>query len=834
MNARKRLPARIVGGALYVGAMVVVAASAAWPIYRSGWYLLVVASAALTGAALALASRRWAWSGIVTGVAAAGATIVLGVLVAVPARWSDPARLPAALGDVLVGAVTGWKDLITVELPVGSYRNLLVPALMVFLVGTLLALRLAWARGRVAVAATVVCIAMVFFGLAFGRPVTSEALRIGAWLVPAPLETAVGASALLCTLGWMAWRSQDERRQALLRAAAATGVRVSRRRSSSDRRRAILAAGMLAVAVVVAAVAGPLAAAGQSREVLRSGTGPELVLTQATSPLSGYRAHFSDDALDEVLFRVDPVGTPPERIRVATLTSYDGELFRALDVASSTADARFTRVPSRLAPVPGEPVGVRVTIDRLRGIWMPTAGQLTQVAFEGAAAGALADGFYYNRSTAAAVEISGGGLAEGDTYTLEAVAPDVPALADITAPGVPTSDVEPPASLLTWLEEQDVPADGRGLERAITLLRERGYLSHSLTAPGGDAPPEWASELGDYSFQPSAAGHSLARIDALFRQLLDRQTDAAADGPDSSLVAAVGDDEQFAVAASLLAGQLGFPSRVVVGVRVEPEPEAPGACPDGRCRGRDLSAWIEVQSAEGDWVPVDVTPQHTVPIDSDARRQRDPENVTEVRPETAEEVVAPDPIQRDTVTDDPQDEAPPDLSVLWTALRVVGVTALVLAVGLGPFLLVIAAKAMRRRSRRGTADVTDRLVGGWDEYVDAAIDHGLPAPVAETRTELATRYATPAGIALAERADRTVFSGERPTDDDAARFWALVDEERRRFNRHASMWRRLGAAVSLKSFVRFVAPSPARGRIPSAARSERRMRRRPENAARTP
>ena len=123
---------------------------------------------------------------------------------------------------------------------------------------------------------------------------------------------------------------------------------------------------------------------------------------------------------------------------------------------------------------------------------------------------------------------------------------------------------------MTWLQEQNVTPDGAGLERAISLLRARGYLSHSLLRPV-DELPKWASELGDYSFQPSAAGHSLARIGALFQQLLDRRADAAAEGPDASLVAAVGDDEQFAVAASLIAGQLGFPSRVVVGVRMGAE-----------------------------------------------------------------------------------------------------------------------------------------------------------------------------------------------------------------------------------------------------------------------
>ena len=833
MSSIARPSARIVGGALYVGAMVVIAALAAWPIYRSVWFLIVVATGALAGAAIAVASRRWSWSAARTAVVTAAAIPVLGVLVAVPSRWSDPSQLPAALGDVLLGTVTGWKDLITVDLPVGSYRNLLVPALVVFLVGTLLSLRLAWKEGRAASPAAVVCLAMVFFGLAFGRPVTSDPLRVGPWVVPAPLETFVGASALLCTLGWMAWRSQDARRQALRRAADATGVRVSRRRTSSDTRRSVLAAGMLVVAVAAAAVAGPLAAAGQTREVLRSGTGPDLALTRAISPLSEFRSHFSDEAYDDVLFRVEPVGPAPERIRIATLTSYDGELFRALDVASSTADARFTRVPSRLSAAPGDPIGARITIEGLRGIWMPTAGALTQVDFDGADAAALADGFYYNRSTAGAVEVAGGGLSEGDAYTIEAVAADLPALAEIAAPGARAGDIEPPASLVTWLEAQNVGPGGAGLEKAVSLLRERGYLSHALARPE-DALPAWARELGDYSFQPSAAGHSLARIDALFRQLLDRQAAAEADGADASLVAGVGDDEQFATAASLIATQLGFPSRVVVGVRLVPEADAPPVCPDGGCRGRDVTAWLEVQSAEGDWVPVDVTPQHTDPIDSESRRQRDPENVTEVRPQTAEEVVAPEPVQRDTVTDDPPQEPPLDLSALWATLRVLGIVALVLAVALGPFLVVVVAKAMRRRGRRGGPDATSRVVGGWDEYVDSAVDHGLPAPAAETRTELAARYATPAGVALADTADRTVFSPSAPTDDDAARFWALVDEERRRFRTQASVWRRLVAAVSLNSFVRFVAPSPVRGRAPSAVRSERRTRRRPGDAARTP
>ena len=70
------------------------------------------------------------------------------------------------------------------------------------------------------------------------------------------------------------------------------------------------------------------------------------------------------------------------------------------------------------------------------------------------------------------------------------------------------------------------------------------------------------ASLPDYAFQPSASGHSLARIDAMFARLLERETDPRAEAS-GNYVAAIGDDEQFAVAVALIARELGFPARVV-------------------------------------------------------------------------------------------------------------------------------------------------------------------------------------------------------------------------------------------------------------------------------
>ncbi|MFT4229986.1 MAG: transglutaminase-like domain-containing protein [Microbacterium sp.] len=819
------MPRPPVAGACYVLAMVAVAAVAAWPIYRSADFVVVVVAAALLGTAIAVVSAARRWSGWLTALVTAGAIVVAGVLLAVPARRGDPAQLPAALVDVATGAVTGFKDLVTVDLPVGSYRNLLVPALVIFLVGTLGAMRLSWRSAGLAGLGAAVALAMVFFGLAFGHPTTSDPLVLGALTVPAPRELLTGALGLVLSLSWLAWLALDERRRALRRAADTTGVRVSRRRSASDTRRGLLAAGMVAIAVVIGAVAAPAIAAGQPRDVLRSATVPDVDLTRAEAPLSTYRSAFADPRYGETLFRVEAVsGALPARIRLATMTAYDGVVYRVLDGSSSVADARFVRVPSGLDAGAGEPAVVRVSIEGLGGIWLPTFGQVSSVVFSGADAVQLADGFYYNASSAAGVQTARGGLRSGDVYTVSAVTPQTPALADIAAPGASGALVAAPESLVTWIEQQDVGSGGAALAELIARLRARGYLSHALSIAADD-PPAWVTDLGGYAFQPSASGHSLARVDALFRQLLARESQVEAEGGDGSLVAAVGDDEQFAVAAALIAQQLGFPARVVLGVRLTAADDGLRACRDGQCEAGDLTAWVEVQASTGEWVAVDVTPQHTEGIATDALRQRDPENPTDVRPESAREVVPPDPAQQDSDDDEPRDPSGLDLSGLWAGVRIGAVAALGLALVLGPFAVVVAAKAWRRRTRREGADAASRVVGGWEEYVDAAVDHGLPAPHTHTRTELAAEHARPAAAGLALAADRAVFSDAALTAEEAEEFWRIVDEERRGLGTDLPVWRRIAAAVSLKSFTRSLAARTGRNRAGTARRNERRMRR---------
>lgn len=800
--ARTELP-RLVADSVFTVVMVAVAAAAAWPIYRSSAFVLLVVVSALLAAGVVVLARLRGWSGWLVAALLAGVFVLAGVPLAVPARLTGPLEVLRGLGELGAGLVVGWKDLVTVELPVGSYRNLLVPALVVFLVGTAAVLRLSWRADGLAYVAVPVALGMTAFGLLFGRASVSAPLEIGPILLPAPVETAIGASAIVASILWMAWRAHDERSRALERAALTSGVRVTRRPSRSERRRTLLGAGMIVTAVAVGAGILPFAAQGAERDVLRSATGPELDLSREVSPLAQYRALFGDDRSDDVLFTVTPgptaAGDAPDRVRLATLDAYDGEVFRS----GADAASRFIRVPSTLDPGPGRDVTAEVVVGGWNEVWMPTVGRVAYVEFGGPRDDVLTDRFYYNADLAAGVQTAGGGLAEGDRYRIDAVLPELPALSAIDSPGVPAAAAAPD-NLRQWVDRHATGEDGAALESLVTLLRERGYLSHALDV--GDTAPAWMSELPGYRFQPSAAGHSLARIDDMFDRLLEREGDPRA-ASTGNYVAAIGDDEQFAVAVALIARELGFPSRVVVGARLAAPDAGLSVCRDGVCRAQDLSAWTEVQSADGRWIPVDVTPQYAQSPSLEVTEQRDPENVTEVLPDPVEEVVPPDPVQEDSARDDEDEEATGlDLAWLWPILRIAGLVLLVLLLLLGPFLAVIAAKAARRRSRRRTGDVPARVASGWEEYVDAAVDAGHPAPASLTRAEFARSVASPRGEELAAVADRAVFSRAGIAESDAAEFWRRVDQERRRLRRERGFWRGLVATVSLRSFIRQLSP----------------------------
>lgn len=695
---------------VFLSALGLVGLASVWHMYAHPWLLIAGVAAFVSGIALAWWAIKRAWRFWRCALAAVAAYLVVAVLLAVPTVYRDITQAPSLLLGVLTAPVTGWKNVLTLDLPLGTYQATLAPTVLVFLLLPYIALQLAWqSRKWWALAVPVMLLATVY-GISFG----SSALRgfggaqSGAW------QLAVGLSAFLLALGWLVWRSAALRRRAFrIAERAALGSRGRRAPLS----RIITGAAVLAVAVGAGIVSAPAIVGGQPREVLRTSVSPEMLVQQRITPLTMYRDFFTDEWFDTVMLRVNaPDGV--HRLTLATLSAFDGAQMHVIPSQRGDAagEAHFTRVPSTIG-ASRELVEVAIEVVEYRDIWVPLAGELRSIDFSGEAQSALADGFFYQQQTATGVQLASGGFAPGDTIreSVEVSVGDAASLADFS-PARAGSRYDPlivPESLTDWIEAQGTLQGGAGLAELIDLLRARGMLSHALVV-SAETTPAWITDLGDYTFAPSRAGHSTDRIDRLFTELLDREEAAGPGATPEMLVAASGNDEQFAVAAALIADQLGFDTRIAVGFQlIEDADEVAGisACAEGECRGQNLTAWLEVQDAStGQWAAVATTPQHSLELSHDRNQSSDPQHASQVENPSAE-VVPPleaNPSEA-TEQDDEETQAAADLAWLWPAVRIAVISLLALCILLSPFIIILGMKRLRRRTRRTLEYPSDNI-----------------------------------------------------------------------------------------------------------------------------
>ncbi len=786
---------------LIMNAVFLIAAVLAWPIYQSASFSLLVASGLVLANGLVLVGLWRKLSPLTLSLITAAVFIVVGVPLAIPSGLASPAAFVQAFVSLFPSIVTSWKDLLTLSLPVGSYQAVLVPALVMFFVVPVTVLNTALTAKRIwPLAAGFAALPMVF-AATFGSSATSEPLTVFGLNLPAPVEIGLTVLSVLLLMLWLSKRR-------------------TRRRVSGATQRRIAPAGLtIAAGVVVALVLAPALMQLTPREVLRTQIDPRLQIDQQLSPLSLYRASFSNELVNTTLFQVS--GAQVDRVRLATLSGFDGQVatVSAGDAGTSVTDSgTFARVPSLLRET-NDDASVSIRIEALRGIWMPTVADLDAVSFSGERRIALTDGFFYNGEQEAGIQLADGGLRTGDTVRLTASpslnssATGAVSLAELK-PGLTQPRIDPalvPESLQDWIALQRVSRTGQGLETLIERLRARGYLSHSLSIDAAN-PPIWMLELPGYRFEPSRAGHSSARIDQLFTQLRDRQRELG-DASDAELVAAVGDDEQFVVAAMLLADQLGFNARIALGTALQRSGDAANSavavCDSGACTGANLTAWLEVQGDSGAWVAVDVTPQFENPIAPDRDRLQDPQVPTEVQPPSVESVQPPEsePSQRDADSSDP-DANPLNLAWLWLTLQVIGVLLLIALILFGPLLAIVLLKASRRANRRRSLEPKDSVLGAWNEFVDTAVDAGSAPPRNETRSEFVERQPRAEDntelLSLAQLADRAVFSAELSSTQQRDQAWHIVDEHRAVSRAALNRRQRLLAILSLRSFLRFL------------------------------
>jgi hypothetical protein len=287
----------------------------------------------------------------------------------------------------------------------------------------------------------------------------------------------------------------------------------------------------------------------------------------------------------------------------------------------------------------------------------------------------------------------------------------------------------------------------------------------------------------------------------------------------------IGDDEQYAVAMALLAGQLDIPARVVFGYY--PDEERAGDALF-EATGDDVHAWVEVNFQDVGWVTFNPTPpEDQVPNDQNTKPKVDPKpQVLQPPPPPQEPVDLPPTLPDDRES---EDENLNLAGIIGAILLIGGISLAVIALLMSPFIVIGAWKAARRRSRRQAARSSDRISGGWDELTDRAVDYGARLAPGGTRVEeaavVASTLTVPQVTTLAARADADVFGPAEPSQQDVDAFWHEVDEIVGGLGKEAGFWKRIRARLSLRSLMGGTAVSHGLQNLKEAAAA--RVRREP-------
>ena len=792
---RPRFQVRWIADLGAVALLIAVGITAWAPSFLGGRAWLAGIGALVVGLGIAVLATRFRLGVLAVAGATALAYFVFGGALALreQALFGVIPSLDT-LRELALGAVFSWKQLLTSQAPLPGEDPLVVLPYLTTLVAAVLAGNFALRLARTYAWAVLPPAVLLMVAIAFGMPQPAAPLVQGI--------VFVGVS-----VAWLSYRANLQR--GTRRGAVAEVQNDGALGRSATLRRLGLAAGVLVAALAVGGGTSAVVAAATPRHVLRDVVIPPFDVRAYPSPLQSFRAYVRD-AKDQVLFTVE--GLPDgARVRLATMDAYDGVVYNVTG-GGAGGSGSFLRVGERIAPSAvdgvkgGKPVTLDVTIGALDGVWLPDAGFPTRVTFDGERGNDLARSLHYNPGSGVAVVTRG--LREGDRYQLETVIPAVPgdsALADaaFASLGMPKQSGIPQTAAST---AGDLTADAEtpiAQARALTsALSTAGFFSHGL-----EGEPR------------SRAGHGSERLDAL---LGEKQM--------------VGDDEQYATAMAVMASQLGMPARVVMGFY----PEANTSGGTFAATGDTLHAWVEVAFDGLGWVAFDPTPpEDQVPTDEDTKPRTDPKpQVIQPPPPAQEPVQLPPEIPAD---DGENDDEAADAGWLGTALWIAGGSLAVLAVLAAPFVAILLLKLGRRRRRLARTRTADQISGGWDEFVDRAVDLGADVPAKGTRRAGAivvdgyfaaagtaagagagtaagastTAQATltpasaeqtasvlPGAVALAERADAEVFGPGDPSTEAVDAFWQEVDAATNELASTQGTWRRLRAKVSPRSLRR--------------------------------
>jgi hypothetical protein len=651
-------------------------------------YVLPGIGGLLVGTASILVARRYGFDLLTTAAVAIGAYFLLGTPFTMPSLGVVTILpSPQALAGLAIGAINGWADVVTLTTPVEApYYMTVVPyaaAWLVAVLGAVAAVRWFPRHGRTARSSLVALTPSVALYVA--------TVLLGTDVAVAPKPRALSFAAI--ALVWLAWRpATGDSASALARRAL-----IIRKTQGA----LIVVVGALIAGGVVGAASAPT---DSDRYVLRENVQPPFDPRDYPSPLDAFR-HYTKELGTTALFSVTGL-QPDERIRLATLDTYDGTVWSVTDPGLyPEASGAFRLVGSDF---PSAPTGsaedqrqITITLGAYNGVWLPTVGYTSSVLFaDGSAVPSTA--LLYNGGTGIALVKSG--VRAPMVYTLTAVEPTPPSDAELQRTAVATATM-PPVSNVPDIVGIKAKEFGSGVSTPYDVLiaiqaklLNDGRLSHGL----------------DETSAPSSAGQGADRIKVLLGSPV-----------------MVGDGEQYATAFALMARGLGFPARVVMGFA--PKVEAGRLSVD--VTGLDVAAWVEVEFQGVGWVPFDVTPTSTeVPKTEVPQPQSQPQPQVRQPPRNV-------PPQEDLVsavqTEDPKKKDITGFVMPAWVVVVAKIASVPLILYVIPVAVVALVKSRRKRRRRAVGPGHTRAAGAWDELLDTYAELGYIVSRRMTRVDMA-------------------------------------------------------------------------------------------------
>ncbi len=724
--------------------LLVAVALAFWPVYGTSQLFVAVLGFGVFGIALGTVAALRRWGSGTTALATVAVWFLGGTPLVMPTAGIG-VFVPTGrtLYGLLTGPVTAWRDMLTLQPPIGETFNLLaVPGL----VGLLAAL------------------AATSISLRGSRPELAWVPLAAGWVVAAALGAQVafrpmlvGVVVFAVVLLWTSYRRSHLRTSLTTRSAMVRPIPV------------VFGAVMLAVAIAAAGFLAPVLMPAESRTTVRQAVEPPIDLEQFPSPLQGFRANITRHESD-VMFEVRGLAEG-EVLRIATLDKYDGLSFQ---VASGEDEAleqtTFTRVGQWIRDeTPGTHRQGSVQVRGYDGVWVPTMGRSTRFGFDGDRAVEIGENFFYNQGSGTG--ISPAGLRSGDRYTVEFIAaarPDDAALAEATPGGATLPEVSgtPDAVLnlaLQWSE--GYPRSG---EKALAIERnlQQGFFSHGQ-------PHEVLS----------LSGHSQARLAALL------------ENPERM----VGDDEQYASAMVLMARELGIPARLIYGYRGTGSTAVMGrdVAAWAELQFDDLG-WVVFDPTP---------PKTRVLEDEDAPRPPTPRPHIENPPPPPQEPEIPPadedmPIEP---AEPPEQPTQIDWGEIGTWAAILGIPLLTVVLPVA-FILGMKLRRRSRRRTDGVlanrwagawAEVVDRAR-------DLGRSPSASATRSEQAEELLAAFPALEGrvdpFEVSQEADRVVFAPDEPAETAAQAYWRASGELRRGMRTSVGLPRWLASWLSTKSF----------------------------------